>query len=190
MSFSYKKIDEYVIDYTCKDACVKFANVKSVTREMFARGRWTLPQEQTVCTELKCRSGEGTFYNRHVCNEAPQASHDKRACPPGWHQNCSHGFRQVHASERSFACIFKTVHISWGQRSVDAITGLHRSPKEALSKSEFWPENTQVDFEIDHPPPADSPPGDSLITVKKETVTLKRVSKMKKSETCSYLSLT
>ena len=29
---------------------------------------------------------------------------------------------------------------------------------------------TQVDFEVDRPPPADSPPGDFLITVVKETV--------------------
>ena len=30
----------------------------------------------------------------------------------------------------------------------------------------------QVDFEVDHPPPADSPPGDLLITMVKETVIL------------------
>ena len=42
---------------------------------------------------------------------------------------------------------------------------------------------SQVDFEVDRPPPApaDSPPGDLLITMVKETVILykKRVSKMK-----------
>ena len=49
---------------------------------------------------------------------------------------------------------------------------------------------TQVDFEVDHLPPADSPP-DLLITRGKETVILykKEFQKMKKSETCSYLSL-
>ena len=31
---------------------------------------------------------------------------------------------------------------------------------------------TQVDFEVDRPPPADSPPGDLLITTVKETVIL------------------
>ena len=31
---------------------------------------------------------------------------------------------------------------------------------------------TQVDFEVDRPPPADSPPGDLLITMVKETVIL------------------
>ena len=41
---------------------------------------------------------------------------------------------------------------------------------------------TQVDFEADRLPPANSPPGDILITMVKETVILykKRVSKMKK----------
>ena len=31
---------------------------------------------------------------------------------------------------------------------------------------------TQVDFEVDRPPPADTPPGDLLITMVKETVIL------------------
>ena len=48
---------------------------------------------------------------------------------------------------------------------------------------------TQVDFEVDRPPPAYSPPGDLLITMVKETVILykKEFGKMKKSETRSYL---
>ena len=47
---------------------------------------------------------------------------------------------------------------------------------------------TQVDFKVDHPPPANSPPGDLLITMAKETVNLykKRVSKNEKK---SHLSL-
>ena len=42
---------------------------------------------------------------------------------------------------------------------------------------------TQVDFEVDRPPPANSPPGDLLITMVKETVILynKEFRKMKKS---------
>ena len=41
---------------------------------------------------------------------------------------------------------------------------------------------TQVDFEVDRPPPADSPPGDLMITMVKETVILykKEFRKMKK----------
>ena len=52
----------------------------------------------------------------------------------------------------------------------------------------FHVETTQVDFEVDRPPPANSPPGDLLITMVKETVILykKRVSKNEKK---SYLSL-
>ena len=44
---------------------------------------------------------------------------------------------------------------------------------------------TQVDFKVERPPPADSPPRDLLITMVKETVILykKCVSKMKKSRT-------
>ena len=44
--------------------------------------------------------------------------------------------------------------------------------------------NAQVDFEVDRPPPANSAPGDLLITMVKETVTLykkKEFRKMKKS---------
>ena len=49
---------------------------------------------------------------------------------------------------------------------------------------------TQVDFEVDRPSPADSPP-DLLITMEKETVIIckKEFRKNEKSETCSYLSL-
>ena len=49
---------------------------------------------------------------------------------------------------------------------------------------------TQVDFEVDRPPPADSPTGDLLITMAKETVILckREFRKTKKSETCSFLS--
>ena len=50
---------------------------------------------------------------------------------------------------------------------------------------------SQVDFEVDRLPPADSPQGDLLITMVKETVIVyeKRVSKNEKSEPCSHLSL-
>ena len=75
-------------------------------------------------------------------------------------------------------------------------------PKWAIPRSEFtlalnldildagWSPNTvrdhaetaQVDFEVDRPPPADSPQGDLLITMVKETVILykKEFRKMKK----------
>ena len=70
-----------------------------------------------------------------------------------------------------FARIFKKVNISWGQRSVDAITGLHRPQKKHSSRSEFTPElHVQVDFEVDRQPPADSPPGDHLMAMVKEMV--------------------
>ena len=50
-------------------------------------------------------------------------------------------FRQAHASERPFAWIFKKeVNISWCQRSVDAITGLHGPQKKHSPRSEFTPE--------------------------------------------------
>ena len=51
-------------------------------------------------------------------------------------------------------------------------------PKEAFSEVRVHAGTTQVDFEVDRPPPAASPPGDLLITVVKETVIkYKRVSK-------------
>ena len=39
-------------------------------------------------------------------------------------------------------------------------------------QSEITPVTAQVDFEVDCPPPADSPPGDLLITMVKEMVNL------------------
>ena len=49
---------------------------------------------------------------------------------------------------------------------------------------------TQVAFEVDRPPPADSPPGDLLITMVKETIIVykKEFQKRKKSETFPSLS--
>ena len=52
---------------------------------------------------------------------------------------------------------------------------LAQTPKEAFSKVRVHAGTTQVDFEVDHQPPADSPPGDHLITMVKETH--RRVSK-------------
>ena len=47
---------------------------------------------------------------------------------------------------------------------------------------------TQVNFEVDRPPPAACPPGDLLITMVKETVILhkKRVSKNEKKSSLSH----
>ena len=61
-----------------------------------------------------------------------------------------------------------------------------------LEDRQMQARTTQVDFEVDRPPPADSLPGDLLITMVKETINLYKVwvSKYeKKSETCSHLSL-
>ena len=49
------------------------------------------------------------------------------------------------------------------------IPGLHRHQKKHSPRSEFTPA-LQVDIEVDRPPPPDSPPGDLLITMVKETV--------------------
>ena len=98
---------------------------------------------------------------------APQASYDKHR-----HRNC--------LQTQPLQGISKNVNISrsWGQRSVDTIIGLHRPPKEAFSEARVHAATTQVDFEVDRPQPADSPPGDILITMVKETVIIyKRVSK-------------
>ena len=62
-----------------------------------------------------------------------------------------------------------------------------RSPNAAR----FHVRTTQVDLKVDRPPPANSPPGDILITMVKETVILykKRVSKMKKVVPLIYLEV-
>ena len=51
-------------------------------------------------------------------------------------------------------------------------------PKEAFSEVRVHAGTAQVDFEVDRPPPADSPSGDLLITMVKESIIIyKRVSK-------------
>ena len=63
-------------------------------------------------------------------------------------------------------------------------------PKEAFSEVRVHAGTTQVDFVVDRPPPAVSPPGDLLSTMVKETVIIKKsFENMKRSETSSYLSL-
>ena len=59
---------------------------------------------------------------------------------------------------------------------------LAQTPKQALSRVRVHAGTTQVDFEVDCPPPADSPPGDLLITMVKKTVMIikKSFEKMKK----------
>ena len=64
----------------------------------------------------------------------------------------------------------------------------HQPPEGAFSEVRVHAGTTQVDFQVDRPPPADSSPGDLLITMVKERVK-KSFEKMKKSESCSHLSL-
>ena len=46
------------------------------------------------------------------------------------------------------------------------------APKEAFSEVRVHAGTSHVDFEVDRPSPADSPLGDLLITMVKETVTI------------------
>ena len=64
------------------------------------------------------------------------------------------------------------------------ILGADRSPNAVR----FHVGTTQVDFKVDRPPPANSPPGDLLITMVKEMVILyeKRVSKNEKKSCISH----
>ena len=56
-------------------------------------------------------------------------------------------FRQVHASERPFACTFTKVTSLGGQKWVDAIT-----EKEAFSQVRAYNVTSQRDFEVDRQP--------------------------------------
>ena len=91
---------------------------------------------------------------------SPQASYDKRR-----HRNCSQT-RPLHA--HMYKHFEKSKHllgseVSWCDHR------LAQTPKEAFSEVRVHPGTTQVDFEVDRPPPADSPPEDLLITMVKET---------------------
>ena len=58
----------------------------------------------------------------------------------------------------------------------------------SLMAVRFHVGTTQVDFEVDRPPPAACPPGDLLISMVKETVILSKKI-VSKNEKKSYLSL-
>ena len=81
-------------------------------------------------------------------------------------------FRQVHASEWPFACIFKK-ETSLGVRNLEVSWCHHRlaqTPKEAFSGVRVHAGTTQVDFEVDRRHLQILHPGDHLITMVKETV--------------------
>ena len=119
-------------------------------------------------------------------HEAPQASHDKRTRPLGWHRNCF----QTSPRKRATICIQfpKRKQLLWSEVS-SCNHWLARTPKEAFSEVTVHTTTIQVDFEVYHhgQPPANSPPGDHLITIVKETLK-KSLENMKRSEPCSYLS--
>ena len=72
-----------IINYACEDACVKFANVKSTTWEVFAGGRWDAPTRtpcvhQVIVPVRWGRGGEGRGHLILVCG-APR--------PTAWRGN-------------------------------------------------------------------------------------------------------
>ena len=76
---------------------------------------------------------------RHVCRSPAGLPWQMRM--PSWMApKLLSQFQTIPRKQAWFACIFKIVNISWGQRSVDAITGLHRPPKKHSPRSEFTPE--------------------------------------------------
>ena len=158
-------------------------------------------------------------YNRFWCLEPTRARtvvEPRR--PPKTNAGTETAFRHDNCKPREY--IQKSKHL-WGQKSVDTIklasiyilsvtdfdqkgaiseVRVHAGAKfghtgcwsiAKYSQSSPWRRTTQLDFEVDRPPPADSPAGDLFITMAKEMVILckKEFRKMKKSETCPYLLL-
>ena len=157
--------------------------MKSAKEKMLVIKKIVILKETLFNTRLKCCFWRTAWLN--ICfpqghSGTPLASYDKRR-----HRNC---FQTRPYALQAFQ---KSKHllgseVSWCDHR------LAQTPKEAFSEVRVHARTTQVDFEVDRLPPADSPPGDLLITMVKETVMIfkKRVSKKwKKSETCSYLSL-
>ena len=107
-------------------------------------------------------------------HEARQGSKDKRI--HALEYGTKTAFRQVAASERLLEWIFKSKHplgseFSWSNYQLD------RTTKNHSTWSECHAGTTQVNFEADHQPPADSPPKDHLITVVKlKKVNIVRIS--------------
>ena len=110
-------------------------------------------------------------------HEAPHASHNKRTRPPGWHWNC---FLTSPCKRVTIASIFlKSKHllgskVSWCDHR------LAQTPTEAFSEVRVHAGTTQVDFEVDRQPPADSQPRDHFDHHGKENGK-KEFRKMKKS---------
>ena len=74
-----------------------------------------------------------------------------RAPNSWWHRNSFHtSLDDTSRSLRPFARIFKKVNISWGQRSVDAITGSH-GPKRSILWGQSSPRNYSGGFRSSPP---------------------------------------
>ena len=86
---------------------------------------------------------------------APQASYDKQTTNVGAETAFGHDQKSKHLLGSE---------VSWCNHR------LAQNPKEAFSQVRVHAGTTQVVFEVDRPPPPDSPPGDLLITMVKETV--------------------
>ena len=110
---------------------------------------------------------------------APQASYDKRR-----HRNCFQTW-PLQANPKKETSLDLGSEVSWCDHR------LAQTSKEAFSEVRVHAGTTQVDFEVERPPPADSPPGDLLITMVKETVILHKKEFRKNEKTvklnCSYL---
>ena len=143
-------------------------------KEIFARthkpaNKPTTPQhlKVTVVTDGSWQEARG--YG------APQVSHDKRTRLHGWHRTCF----QISSRMRATICMhFWKGNISW-------VTGeLMRSlactdPKRSIFLGQNSCRNNKGGLQSDRQPPADSPPGDHLITIGKETMR-KSFEKLKK----------
>ena len=73
--WSVRKNDDYVMDYTCEDGCVKVENLKTAKTRLLKVRQGVFPsvcpQEHIACTDLLCRSGEGRGRLKIAC-EAPR----------------------------------------------------------------------------------------------------------------------
>ena len=199
---SLKDNDEIAIDCEIACDCVKRANVVlGLRREIFARTH-TATHELASAQRLKVTIVTST--RALVAVLTPRLPiRDKRR-----HRNCFHT-RPLQAYSKSNHLwgqgSVDTIKFGYTLNYID----LHaqrqgfRAKKEPFPRSEFTlalnldivdtgrspnavrdhAGTTQVDFEVDRPPPADSPPGDLLITMIKETVILykKEFWTMKKS---------
>ena len=164
--------DENAIDCEIACDCVNRANVVlGLCKEIFRRDALTYPQADILPAPDSDLGDTCTHTWQGACvHEASKASNKHT---PSWTAPKLLSDKSTQASNHLHA--FSRRETSLGVRGQMLRPPACTDPKRSILRGQFHAGTTQVDFEVDHQWPVDSPAEDRLIAMVKETV--KRLSK-------------